>query len=371
VTAFKKTPAKSDTHSMATTGKLSQPWIPIERIESVAQLEPALFVAGFALASFLFYKLFLRDLAPHRHQNLKRHFKNLSFHLAVAVLTFVVYQNFGRDLDDGDATARFMSYLGLFSILSWTTVFIKSCKIALFEYLFFNHKKQGVPLLLINLLTLVLTVIMGGWILAEVFAVNLGPLLATSAIFSLVLGLALQDTLGNLFAGVAMQFDKPYEIGDWIEIVLSDQKWVGQVNEISWRATVLTGISDESITIPNRLIGQTQISNYSTRHHPICRSQLFRIAYDAPFDEVRMTLEQAGKRVNGILQTPAPFSYLFESHDSFVVFKLVYYFDDYGKQFVLGDRVMRAGIEALSEAGLSIASPKMKILHESASCIAK
>src|SRR5262249_25507055 len=149
----------------------------------------------------------------------------------------------------------------------------KTCRILLFEYLFLSHMRAGVPLLLVNLFTLLLTLVMGGWLCTAIFDVKLGPLLATSAIFSVVLGLALQDTLGKRFAGVAMQFDKPYEIGDWIEIMLNGQKWVGQVQEISWRATVMVGISDEHISVPNRLMGQTQISNFATTKRPIWRSQ--------------------------------------------------------------------------------------------------
>lgn len=67
--------------------------------------------------------------------------------------------------------------------------------------------------------------------------------------FSLILGLALQDTLGNLFAGVALQLDKPYEIGDWIEISPRAQVWVGQVEEISWRATTMIGLFDELLVL--------------------------------------------------------------------------------------------------------------------------
>ena len=72
----------------------------------------------------------------------------------------------------------------------------------------------------------------------------------------------MQDTLGNLFAGVALQFDKPYEIGDWIEIHNSGQKWVGQIYEITWRATLLIGFVEEFITVPNRVMGQSEISNF-------------------------------------------------------------------------------------------------------------
>ena len=155
--------------------------------------------------------------------------------------------------------------------------------------------RVAVPVLLVNLFTLLLSMVLGGWIVTDIFNVRLAPLLATSAIFSLVLGLALQDTLGNLFSGVAMQFDKPYEIGDWVEIQTGGtQKWVGQIEEISWRATVLIGFAEELITIPNRVISQSEISNFTRKGKPIIRSQVFRIAFGE--DQVKVRRGDAGRR---------------------------------------------------------------------------
>ena len=91
--------------------------------------------------------------------------------------------------------------------------------------------RAGVPVLLVNLFSLLLSAVIGFWMMTGIFEFNLAPLLATSAVFSIVLGLALQDTLGNLFAGVALQLDKPYEMGAAIEVTTSSQKWVGQVRK--------------------------------------------------------------------------------------------------------------------------------------------
>jgi small-conductance mechanosensitive channel len=341
---------------------LSQPWISGERIEHLVQLEPALFILGLIVGALVFYKLFLNKLAPHRHQNLRRQFKNLFWHLLYSTTLFAIYWVLNRVQSETIPFDRIAPYIGLLAVIGWSTVFVKTSRIILFEYLFFNSMRQGVPLLLVNLLSLGMTLILGGWLLTEIFNVQIGPLLATSAIFSVVLGLALQDTLGNLFSGVAMQFDKPYEIGDWIEIVLASQKWVGQVYEISWRATVLIGIGDELITIPNRLIGQTQISNFATRARPISRSQILRIPIDAPMAEVKATMTEAAKGVKDVLAHPAPFSYMLETADSWILYKCVYYIDDYGKQWAVGDRVIAAVSEALGKIGVELASPRIQVL---------
>ena len=265
--------------------------------------------------------------------------------------------------EPGAFVSHFLPYVGLLSILCGLTVLVKTTRILVLEYLFLGHMTVGVPLLLINIFTLVLSIILGGWVATEIFAVKLAPLLATSAIFSVVLGLALQDTLGNLFAGVALQFDKPYELGDWIEIQSTGQKWVGQVQEISWRATNLLGLSDESITIPNRVLAAAQVSNFSTRFRPIVRSQVFRIPFGSPNDKVKEMLILAAAKVPAIRRNPAPLVLITETTESWATFKLIYFIDDYGSQFSIADKIISNSLEALEQSGVPLASTRLLLMR--------
>lgn len=344
--------------------RISHPWIPADRIDSLVQLEPILMTLGLIFSAVVIYKLFLKGVSEERHRNLRNLFKNLGMHVLFAAATFGIYYGIYRFNTDGDeALIRVASYVGLVTIISWMTVFVKTCRILLFEYLFISHMRVGVPLLLVNMFTLLLTVVLSCWLLTEIFDVKLAPLLATSAIFSIVLGLALQDTLGNLFSGIAMAFDKPYEIGDWIEVTVNDIKWVGQVHEMSWRATVLVAIGNESISVPNRMMGQTQISNFSNKIRAVCRSQLFRVAHGSSIPEVKRVLNEAALGVKSILKSPAPYAYAWESNESFITFKIVYFIDDFGRQFLIGDEVITAGNEALQKAGFELAPPRILVLN--------
>ena len=101
------------------------------------------------------------------------------------------------------------------------------------------HRRAGqvgwrgrVPRLLIDLLTLALLAVGSAIILSVVWGQDIGGLLAALGIGSIVIGLALQDTLGNLIAGLALLFEKPYRIGDWIRVDGVE----GQVVEVNWRA---------------------------------------------------------------------------------------------------------------------------------------
>ena len=78
---------------------------------------------------------------------------------------------------------------------------------------------------------------------------NLGALFTTSAIFGVILGLALQDTLGNFFAGISLQADRPFQVGDVITV--GNQRHTGVVEEISWRAIKIRTFQNHVVLINN------------------------------------------------------------------------------------------------------------------------
>ena len=85
--------------------------------------------------------------------------------------------------------------------------------------------------------------------------VDLGALFTTSAIFGVIIGLALQDTLGNLFAGISLQADKPFQVGD----VITVGQWTGVVEEITWRGIKLRTFQNHIVLISNSQAGKESI----------------------------------------------------------------------------------------------------------------
>ena len=100
---------------------------------------------------------------------------------------------------------------------------------------------------LIGLFTIIATVLMKE------------QLLTTSAVGAVVVGFALQDTLGNLFSGLAIQIEKPFRVGHWIAVGERE----GQVQEITWRATKLRTKAGQFLIVPNGIISKEAILNYS------------------------------------------------------------------------------------------------------------
>ena len=90
--------------------------------------------------------------------------------------------------------------------------------------------------------------------------------LATSAVSAVVLGFALQDTFGNAIAGLAIQSEKPFNIGHWVRV----GDFEGRVAEVSWRATRLRTKTGNFIVLPNNIVSKEAIINYS---EPVCADE--------------------------------------------------------------------------------------------------
>ncbi len=109
--------------------------------------------------------------------------------------------------------------------------------------------------------------------------VNVTPLLATSALVTAVVGLALQETLGNVFSGLSLQMQKPFEPGDWVRF----QTYLGRVQGIGWRSTRLVTRALQLLEVPNA-VAREVITNYrgtavgddSVRRHLLARRLTMR-----------------------------------------------------------------------------------------------
>ena len=98
-------------------------------------------------------------------------------------------------------------------------------------------------------------------VIAYVFGVPIGTLIATSGVFAIILGLALQSTLNDAFSGIALNLGRPYILGDWIK--LSDGT-EGRVVESNWRSTHLLSASNDLVVLPNSFLAKLGLTNLSS-----------------------------------------------------------------------------------------------------------
>ena len=135
--------------------------------------------------------------------------------------------------------------------------------------------------------------------------VELASILTTSAVLTAVIGLSLQETLGNLFAGLAIQAQRPFELGDWIHFD-PDPTHVGRVVEINWRATRVLTIDNVEITVPNSALARASIRNYSRPTAEVRRAVTIVAANDLAPGEAHQIFLDAVRGTPGVLEQPPP-----------------------------------------------------------------
>lgn len=140
-----------------------------------------------------------------------------------------------------------------------TNVVLQTLDLLLWSNLVGRKRGIQVPRLLIDVFNV--TVLAGVLllILYRIFDVNLTALVVTSTVVSAVIGLSLQDTLGNIVAGLALQLDRPFAIGDWANI--NGQE--GEIMRMNWRTITLRTIDNNHIVVSNANSARHDIVNYS------------------------------------------------------------------------------------------------------------
>jgi small-conductance mechanosensitive channel len=341
-------------------------WIPVEKIQGLLNYESfAVFWILLPLA-FIFYKFFLKSISERRHSNLRTRFiRSFTYLFCTTIVTFIHWMIFTNAYRSGSeySFVKLAGYLSLFALILGVMSVVKLAQIYVYLYLFFMNMSVGVPRLIANMFTLAFSLVLISWLAADIFGFQLAAVLATSAVFSLVMGLALQDTLGNLFSGVALQIDRPFNIGDWVEIHNGSEKWTGQVQEVSWRATTLMGFADELILIPNRLIAQSQLLNFSHLQRPARLNQMFSFRLDASLELAKKSLLDGISGIPEILNEPAPRTLIIEVSESWVSIKVFYSLRDYGARYRTGDKVITQIMQQIRKNNLSLATPVINIVN--------
>lgn len=241
------------------------------------------------------------------------------FALAVAALIGLVLFGGGRMPPSPWLALAFLGPL--------LVVVVRSTAIT-FEALFERRQKQPAPALLESVLSVLLYGIGAGVIAHQWFGVELTPFLATSAVVGAVVGLALQDTLGNLFAGIALHLEAPFRVGDWVRIGEKD----GRVEQLSWRAMRLRTWDGDTQTVPNNEVARHAILNYSMPRTPHSRVLAIGVNYQTPPNKVLSVLRNLLEQVEGLAPDPPPVLRIVAYHDFAIHYEIRYHvhaYDDY------------------------------------------
>ncbi|HKP47281.1 MAG TPA: mechanosensitive ion channel family protein [Pyrinomonadaceae bacterium] len=218
------------------------------------------------------------------------------------------------------------------------------------------------PTLVRNMFSIIAFAALFFVIFTQVFPdVNLGALFTTSAIFGVILGLALQDTLGNFFAGISLQADRPFQVGDVITV--GGQQHSGVVEEITWRAIKIRTFQNHVVTISNSNAAREPIE-VCPRDNLNARLVFFNTLYtDSPAKTIHVVRE-AVREADNVSQKISPIVRIRNFNDSSVDYEVKYWLEDYAK-FNDTDALVRQRIwYAFRRNQLTFAFPTRTLLVE-------
>ena len=136
-----------------------------------------------------------------------------------------------------------------------------------------------------------------------VFGAPIGTLAATSGVVAIIVGLALQNTLGDVFSGIALTLGRPYTLGDWIALGDGTE---GRVVETTWRSTHLLTGANNIVVLPNSVLAKVSLTNLSCPDERQLISVTVRIATtQAPY-VIEETMREALGHCERIVKDPAP-----------------------------------------------------------------
>ncbi len=193
----------------------------------------------------------------------------------------------------------------------------------------------------------------------QAFGWPISDFLTGGAVVSIVIGLALQESLGNLFSGLFMQAAPPFVPGDFISV--GDIE--GCVVDMTWRAVTIRTNYDNFIVIPNGSIAKEQIQNYHAPDTVTAKLVKIGLEYDLPPADAVAVLLRAALETHGVLQTPTPTPLVLDFADSSVT---------YGIKFWISEPMRHQKIEhelrmnlwyRLKEKGYAIPFPVRVVEH--------
>jgi len=192
-------------------------------------------------------------------------------------------------------------------------------------------------------------------IVSYVLDLPIQGLLATSGVVAIILGLALQSTLGDVFSGIVLSFSRPYRPGDWISVEGGTD---GRVIEMNWRATsILTARRDLAI-VPNSTIAKSKIVNVSSPSGLHGTTVTVQLDAKTPPSRCSEILEHAIRNCRLIVATPAPTITVKAINATYIEFEIAFFVEELASTVKAQNELFDFIYRHLAAADIDLASPQ-------------
>ncbi len=235
-------------------------------------------------------------------------------------LIYIILRLFAHGLMDIQGYVYFQTVL----VISIGVTVVRAVSYVLFDIIFQKRKGREAPALLRLVISIIGYSALFVVIYSFVFKKDLSGVLATSAVVTVIIGLALQDTLGNFFAGLSLHVEQPYYIGDAIR--MGDM--LGKVESVTWRTTAIRTNNNSVIIFPNSKIAREPLEIYPL--HGLNRRVLrFPAPYATPPQKVIPLVRETVRTMPRVSPEKIPVVRIHEFSESSVTYEVLYWVKDY------------------------------------------
>lgn len=188
-------------------------------------------------------------------------------------------------------------------------------------------------------------------IMDRVFKQPLSGVLATSGVLAIVLGLALQSTLADVFSGLAINIDRAFAAGDWIAV---PDRIEGQIIEVNWRTTRIRTSTNDMIVVPNSVIAKAMVTNHSRLNAPYICTLRIAVEHAVPPQRIIEALQTAASRSPGIASGTTPRAYACRFVDTLIEYELSFACEAFPLVAATQSEVVQHTADALRHLGVRI-----------------
>jgi small-conductance mechanosensitive channel len=238
----------------------------------------------------------------------------------------------------------------LFFIL---VLFVKITIFLIFDFLFGKKQKIKYPRLIKDLVIIVLYII-GILLIAKYYLnIQLTVVLASSAVLTVVIGFALQDILGDLFSGIALNLEESLNIGDWIKIGEHE----GRVEQFRWRSIKIRTIDNVLVLIPNRIASKEEVSRFGDSRAPFALRLKIGVSYKNSPDFVMSTIMEVLNTIPAVLNPPKPMVMVHKFADFAIIYEIKFWLTDYSIKEPVKSEIQRKTWYAFKRNDIQIPFP--------------
>ncbi len=315
------------------------------------------------ITNFLFNKVFKVLTAKTENNTDDKIIKIVNMPIFYSVVLFGAYQSFSYIGILSNFSDDFSKIIKSFAIIIWIYAISKIVNVVISELGFkFTEKTKSTLddelMPLFQKLSNIIIYFAGIMFLLKMWNIDITPLLASAGIAGFVIAFAAQDTISHLFGGISIYFDKPFRVGDRIQLESGE---IGDVLEIGIRSTRIKTFDETVIVIPNNTIASSKIINYNQPASNIKEKVTVAVAYGSDIDKVKRILLDIASSVAEIEKDPAPSVYFSELGDFGLEFLIVTWVDNPQKKFIVKTKMNEEIYRRFGEENIEIPYPTQDI----------